>query len=69
MSDLYENKKHLSGYIGWICVFLSLATLCGVCYKKGMERVQVDAIYLGYAEYKEGKFMFKSVRAIEFGGE
>lgn len=64
-----KNKMYLIDHFKAVMVVLFLAILCGVCYKKGMERVQVDAIYLGYAEYKEGKFMFKSVRAIEFGGE
>jgi len=61
------KNKYILDYINPCLFVLSLAIVCGVCYKKGKDSVKNEAIGLGYAKMDQGRFMWKSRRAIERG--
>lgn len=65
--EFEDIKKSKSNYFSWFLVLLSLAILCGVCYKRGIGTVRSEAISLGYAEQTKDGYAWNSARKIGKG--
>ncbi len=66
--DLYENKKHISDAPKiWLLALILCAMSVSFGYCRGVDKVQDEAVDLGYGEMVKGEFMWNSARKIGMG--